>query len=215
MRLMPLRIRGRMGAHMMRPNRQVPLFTPTAVRALIVAVSAILAVACTSPEPARTAAQPAASSAPSVPAPTPLPSNAALAERAKPFELNTPYEAPPGDPLEHNTSGYAKTMCSAVFMTGLDPDVAAESVGYFTGPYEERKKVSKPVVDREKKEIRITLPNGVAVVARHFGFAGLHHPAARTKRRLLQARRRAAPPAGPENDSVANGRCAAGRSAPG
>ena len=110
-----------------------------------------------------------------------------LVARAKSFELNTPYVPPPGDPLEHNTSGYAKTMCSAVFITGLDPDVAAESVGYFTGPYEERKKVSKPVVDREKKEVRITLPNGVAVVARYFGIAGMHHAAARTKRRFLQA----------------------------
>jgi CubicO group peptidase (beta-lactamase class C family) len=107
-----------------------------------------------------------------LPPPTPPPSNAALIARAKPFELATPYEPPPGDPLEHNTSGYAKTMCSAVFITGLDPDAAAESVGYFTGPYAERKKVGKPVVDREKKEIRITLPNGVTVTARYFGSQG-------------------------------------------
>ena len=111
-------------------------------------------------------------SAPALPAPMPLPSNDALIARAKPLELATPYEPPPGDPLEHNTSGYAKTMCSAVFITGLDPDVAAESVGYFTGPYAERKKVGKPVVDRVKKEIRITMPNGVTVVARHFGSQG-------------------------------------------
>ena len=63
-------------------------------------------------------------------------------------------------------------MCSAVFITGLDPDVAAESVGYFTGPYAERKKVSKPVVDRAKQQVTITLPNGVAVVARRFGSQG-------------------------------------------
>src|SRR5689334_4957481 len=97
---------------------------------------------------------------------------AALIARAKKYELDTRYVPPPGDPLEHNTSGYAKTMCSAVFITGLDPDVAAESVGYFTGPYEERSKVGKPVVDRQKKEVRITLPNGVVVAARHFGSQG-------------------------------------------
>src|SRR3954469_24080601 len=67
-----------------------------------------------------------------------LPAPAALIARAKALELNTPYVPPPGDPLEHNTSGYAKTMCSAVFITGLDPDVAAENVGFFTGPYEAR-----------------------------------------------------------------------------
>src|SRR4051812_41223337 len=117
-------------------------------------------------------AKPDSSSAPAPSAPIAPPSNDALNARAKPFELATSYEPPPGDPLEHNTSGFAKTMCSAVFITGLDPDVAAESVGYFTGPYEERKKVSKPVVDRDRKEVRITLPNGVVVAARHFGSQG-------------------------------------------
>ncbi len=97
-------------------------------------------------------------------------------------------------------------MCSAVFITGLDPDVAAESVGYFTGPYEERKKVSKPVVDREKKEVRISLPNGTVLVARYFGVAGLHHAAAWQERRLLQACRCAAQSAGREDDAVADGR---------
>ncbi|MDZ4357364.1 MAG: serine hydrolase, partial [Variovorax sp.] len=80
---------------------------------------------------------------------------------------------PPGDVLEHNTSGYAKAMCSAVFITGLDPAVAAETIGYFTGPYEQRKKVGAPVVDRAKKEVRITMPNGgPTLVARHFGSQG-------------------------------------------
>src|SRR5690348_7378391 len=117
------------------------------------------------------AATPAASApaAPAIPDRTPPPPAAELIARAKPLELDTPYVPPPGDPLEHNTSGYAKTMCSAVFITGLDPDVAAESVGYFTGPYAERKKVGKPVVDRQKKEVRIALPSGRTIVARHFG----------------------------------------------
>ena len=49
----------------------------------------------------------------------------ALIARAKSLELNTPYVPPPGDPLEHHTSGYAKSMCSSVFITGLDHDFAA------------------------------------------------------------------------------------------
>ena len=112
---------------------------------------------------------PAATAAPAAPA---LPATEALIARAKSLELNTPYVPPPGDALEHNTSGYAKTMCSAVFITGLDPEAAAESVGYFTGPYEERKKVGKPVVDRVKKEVRITVPTGPTLVARYFGSQG-------------------------------------------
>lgn len=113
-----------------------------------------------------TTAAPASAPAPELPAP------AAMIARAKALELDTPYEPPPGDALEHHTSGYAKTMCSAVFVTGLDPDVAAESVGYFTGPYEERKKVARPVVDRVKKEVRIAMPNGVTLIARYFGSQG-------------------------------------------
>jgi CubicO group peptidase (beta-lactamase class C family) len=101
-----------------------------------------------------------------------LPAREALISRAKALELNTPYEPVPGDALEHHTSGYAKTMCSAVFISGLDPDVAAESVGYFTGPYAERKKVGKPVVDRAKKEVRITIPDGPTLTARYFGSQG-------------------------------------------
>jgi CubicO group peptidase (beta-lactamase class C family) len=99
-------------------------------------------------------------------------SNQALIARASALELNTPYEPPPGSPLEHHTSGFAKTLCSAVFITGLDPDVAAESVGYFTGPYEQRKKVAKPIVDRVKKEVRISIPGGPTLVARYFGSQG-------------------------------------------
>src|SRR5437773_821226 len=93
----------------------------------------------------------------------------ALIARAKSLELNTPYVPPPGDPLEHRTSGFAKIMCSAVFITGLDPDFAAENVGYFTSPYAERAKVGKPVIDRINKAVHITLPNGVTRTAKYLG----------------------------------------------
>jgi hypothetical protein len=73
---------------------------------------------------------------------------AALIARAKSFELDTPYVPPPGNALEHHASGFAKIMCSAVFVTGLDPDFAAENVGYFTAPYEVRHKLGKPVAQR-------------------------------------------------------------------
>jgi len=102
----------------------------------------------------------------------PLPTNAALIARAKSFELDTPYVPPPGDALEHHTSGFAKIMCSAVFITGLDPDFAAENVGYFTSPYAERAKVGKPVIDRANKIVHITLPNGITRTAKYFGSQG-------------------------------------------
>src|SRR5436309_10633041 len=74
-----------------------------------------------------------------------------LLARAKSLELNTPYVPPPGDPLEHHAAGFANVMCAAVFITGLDPDFAAENVGYFVSPYEIRAKLGKPVIDRAAK----------------------------------------------------------------
>ncbi len=63
---------------------------------------------------------------------------------AKALELDTPYVPPPGETIEQYASGFAKIMCSAVLVTGLDPDFAAESVGYFTAPYAERAKRGVP-----------------------------------------------------------------------
>jgi CubicO group peptidase (beta-lactamase class C family) len=59
-----------------------------------------------------------------------------------------------------------------VFITGLDPDFAAENVGYFTSPYVERAKVGKPVIDRVNKAVHIRLPNGVTRTARYLGDQG-------------------------------------------
>jgi len=115
---------------------------------------------------------PAVKSAAPAPPQATVSSHDALITRAKSLELNTPYVPPPGDPLEHHTSGFAKIMCSAVFITGLDPDFAAENVGYFTSPYAERAKVRKPVIDRVNKAVHITLPNGVTRTAIYLGDQG-------------------------------------------
>ncbi len=96
----------------------------------------------------------------------------ALIARAKSLELNTPYEPPPGDPLAHHAAGFAKVMCSAVFITGLDPEFAAANVGGFTAPFDERAKLGKPVIDRANKSVTVTLPNGVKRAAKHFGSQG-------------------------------------------
>src|SRR5713101_8782031 len=97
---------------------------------------------------------------------------AALIQRAKSFELDTPYVPPPGDALSHHASGYAKIMCSAVFITGLDPEFAAENVGYFSSPYAERAKVAKPVIDGQNKTVQFKLPNGVTRTAKYLGDQG-------------------------------------------
>src|ERR1700720_2310982 len=90
-----------------------------------------------------------------------------LIARAKSLELDTPYVPPPGDPLAHHAAGYAKVMCSAVFMTGLAPEFAAENVGYFTAPHEVRTKLGRPVIDRTNQAVHVTLPNGVTRTAKY------------------------------------------------
>jgi len=92
-----------------------------------------------------------------------------LIARGAELSLKTPYKGPPGDALSHHTSGYAKIMCSAVFITGLKPDFAAENVGYFSSPYAERAKVGTPVIDYAKKSVSITLPNGITRTAIYTG----------------------------------------------
>ena len=72
----------------------------------------------------------------------------ALVARAKSFELPTEWVGPPGDPLHHHTAGFAKILCSAVFITGLDADFAAENIGYFTSDYDQRSKVTNREIDR-------------------------------------------------------------------
>ena len=119
--------------------------------------------------------EPAPAPAATAPAAPVDPARAAIEKRiarAKALELPTQYEPVPGDALSHHTSGYAKTVCSAVFITGYDVDFAAEHVGYFTGPYEERAKVGKPVVDKAKKTVSIALPNGTVRTAVYTGGQG-------------------------------------------
>jgi CubicO group peptidase (beta-lactamase class C family) len=94
-----------------------------------------------------------------------------LIRRADSFELNTPYEPVPGDSLSHHASGFAKILCSAVFITGLDFDFAAENIGYFTAPYKVRSQLKRRL-DTEQQAVHVTLPNGVVRTAKYFGDQG-------------------------------------------
>jgi len=98
--------------------------------------------------------------------------DSALIARAASLELPTEYVPPPGDALEHHTSGFAKILCSAVFITGLDPADAAHNVGGFTSPFEARAAVVDTVVDFERQEVRLTLPSGVTLAAKRYGSQG-------------------------------------------
>src|SRR5215467_11266142 len=131
-------------------------------RFAVAALLAVLTLAAQSPSP-KESVPPAAAA---------VTTKEALIARAKTFELPTAYVPPPGDPLAHHTAGFATIMCSAVFVTGLDPEFAAENVGYFVAPYAQRAKVAKPVIDRANKTVSITMPDGTVGMARYLGDQG-------------------------------------------
>src|SRR5262245_27043144 len=93
----------------------------------------------------------------------------ALIARGKSRERPTKCVPPPGEKIDHYASGYAKIMCTAVFVTGLDPAFAAENVGYFTAPYAERSKLGTPKIDRQKRTVEVTMPNGTVRLAKQVG----------------------------------------------
>ena len=96
----------------------------------------------------------------------------ALIARAAELELDTEYTPPPGEALHHHTAGFARTLCSAVFLTGLDPEDAAANIGGFTSPFEERRHVVDTVVDFERQSVSLTLPDGVTRVATRYNDQG-------------------------------------------
>src|SRR5256886_14539765 len=83
-------------------------------------------------------------------------------EAAPPEELPTVWEVPPGDPLEHHTAGFAKVLCSAIFITGRDLATAADEDWFFVSALGARRACSKTVVDRARAAVRHALPNDEA-----------------------------------------------------
>ena len=92
--------------------------------------------------------------------------------RADQIDLGGSFDIPPGDPISHFGGGFAKIVCSNVFLTGLDPDFVTENNGYFTAPYAEREHVRTIQIDKESKRVEVALDNGVTRVARICGSQG-------------------------------------------
>jgi CubicO group peptidase (beta-lactamase class C family) len=92
----------------------------------------------------------------------------ALNARAASLELDTEYIPPPGDVLHHETAGFAKILCSAVFITGLDPQDAAANVGGFISHFDQRGHVVDTIVDYENEIVALTLPDGVTRTAKRY-----------------------------------------------
>ena len=75
-------------------------------------------------------------------------------ERARRLDIGGEFLLPPGDPISHFGAGFAKILCSNVFLAGLDPAFAAEHNGYFTAPFEDRSHVTDIQVDVESQCVR-------------------------------------------------------------
>jgi CubicO group peptidase (beta-lactamase class C family) len=97
--------------------------------------------------------------------------------RGKSLELSTIWQPPPGLAIHHHTAGYAKIMCSAIFITGLDPDDAAMNVGGFTAPFSERSAVIDTKIDYKNESVTLTLKSGVSRTAKRYQSQGcITHP---------------------------------------
>ena len=92
--------------------------------------------------------------------------------RADYFRLNNQYEPPPGEALHHYTAGFAKILCSAVFVTGLDPVDAAANVGGFISPFDQRHHVVNTRIDRVREEVSLVLLDDVVRTARRYDNQG-------------------------------------------
>jgi len=90
---------------------------------------------------------------------------------AWPRELAGQWQVPPGDPLEHVAAGYAKILCSAVFITGRELATAIAEDGFFVAPRAERRTL-KPTLDAANHTVSVSLPNGVTRRAKLIGDQG-------------------------------------------
>ncbi len=93
-------------------------------------------------------------------------------ERAASLDLGGSYEIPAPDPVTLFGSGFAKTMASNIFLSGLDPAFCAKNTGFFTAPYEDRKHVTDYDVNHTEQSVHVQLSNGVSRTARMFESQG-------------------------------------------
>src|SRR5580765_5372026 len=83
--------------------------------------------------------------------------------------------APEGTPIALGLAGYAKVLCSAVFVSGRDAAEAFENSGFFLFPADERRGVTYDV-DRRNQLVRMT-HGTVTRTAKFYGDQGcIIHP---------------------------------------
>ena len=101
-------------------------------------------------------------------------SREAMLARAKAAQISDAWTPPPGNPLTHFTVAYAKLMCSAVFVSGMDPDFARATLGdnNALAAVAHRAQSGAPIIDRKRREVRVTTKSGITRTARYYGDQG-------------------------------------------
>jgi CubicO group peptidase (beta-lactamase class C family) len=89
-----------------------------------------------------------------------------------PRQLPTAWTPPPGQQAHHEAAGFAKVLCSAVFITGRDSAASAREDGYFVSPLASRRALRGYTIDRERRSVRVTTAEGSIRQARQIGSQG-------------------------------------------
>ena len=92
--------------------------------------------------------------------------------RTFPPELPTTWTPPPGTQADHEAAGFAKILCSALFVTGRTLREAAAEDGFFIAPLASRRNVTDTIVDRARQSVTVRARGGVPHTARRYGDQG-------------------------------------------
>lgn len=99
----------------------------------------------------------------------------AMFERARKAALPGTWVPPPVSLPSHFAAAYAQRLCSAVFIAGMDPKLARETLGdnNALASIAQRAKMKDPVVDQAASEVRVqTLDGSVTRIARRLASQG-------------------------------------------
>ena len=99
----------------------------------------------------------------------------AMFERAKQAELPGSWTPAPIPQPSHYAAAYAQRLCSAVFIAGMAPAMARDTLGdgNALAPVAQRINMREPVIDRAAHEVRVqTKEGGVTRIARQLGSQG-------------------------------------------
>jgi CubicO group peptidase (beta-lactamase class C family) len=98
----------------------------------------------------------------------------ALLERARKAELPGAWLPPPVALPSHFAAAYAQRLCSAIFIAGMDPTLARETLGDGNAlvSIAQRVKMRDPIVDRAGSEVSVQIRDGITRIARQLGSQG-------------------------------------------